>query len=376
MPTNPGYPGVYIEEVPSGEHTIAGVPTSITALIGQSVAGPLNQPVQVLSAAVFEQEFGTLTSGGDLACAVGHFFLNGGVEARVVRVPDSATDADWQAGLAALDAVDIVNLVVLPAVASPSVLAAAAAYCERRRTFLILDMPTGIDTPDQAEQFAASGAVPLSANAALYFPWVQIADPAPDGKPRWCPPSGIVAGIMARTDSNRGVWKAPAGEDATSCGVQGLKYPLTDEENGRLNSLAINCLRHFSALGIVVWGARTIVGRDATPSDWKYIPVRRLALFLEESLYRGTQWAVFEPNGEPLWAKLRLNVGAFMQCLFRQGAFQGAAPQEAYYVKCDKETTTQNDINNGVVNVIVGFAPLKPAEFVIIQIQQFAGRSP
>ena len=375
MPTNPEYPGVYIEEVPSGEHPIVGVPTSITAFIGQSVAGPLNQPVRVLSAVAFEQQFGALASGGELACAVQGFFMNGGVEARVVRVPDAATDADWQAGLAALDAVDIFNLMVLPAAASRAVLAAAAAYCERRKAFLILATPPGTDTPDQAQQFAASGAVPLSANAALYFPWVQIPDPAPVGETRWCPPSGMVAGIMARTDSTRGVWKTPAGDEAALLGVQGLKYALTDEENGNLNSLAINCVRQFPVPGILVWGARTIVGRDATPSDWKYIPVRRLALFLEESLYRGTQWAVFEPNAEPLWAKLRLSIGAFMQCLFRQGAFQGATPQEAYYVKCDNQTTTQNDINNGVVNIVVGFAPLAPAEFVIIQIQQFAGRS-
>jgi phage tail sheath protein FI len=179
---------------------------------------------------------------------------------------------------------------------------------------------------------------------------------------------------MARTDAQRGVWKAPAGLDATLVGVPGLSVTLTDAENGELNPLGINCLRTRPAAGRVVWGARTLQGADRLASEWKYVPVRRTALFIEESLYRGTQWVVFEPNDEPLWAQIRLNVGAFMHNLFRQGAFQGTTPREAYLVKCDKETTTQNDINLGIVNILVGFAPLKPAEFVILKIQQLAGQ--
>jgi phage tail sheath protein FI len=170
------------------------------------------------------------------------------------------------------------------------------------------------------------------------------------------------------------VWKAPAGTDAVLRGVQALDVVLTDPENGVLNPLGMNCLRNLPAFGPVAWGARTLRGSDQLASEWKYIPVRRLALFLEESLYRGTQWVVFEPNDEPLWAQIRLNVGAFMNNLFRQGAFQGRTPREAYLVKCDAESTTQNDINLGIVNIIVGFAPLKPAEFVIIKIQQLAGQ--
>jgi phage tail sheath protein FI len=170
------------------------------------------------------------------------------------------------------------------------------------------------------------------------------------------------------------VWKAPAGIDAVLRGAQGLSYRLTDPENGTLNPLGVNCLRNFPVYGNVVWGARTLKGDDRLASEWKYIPVRRLALFIEESLYRGTQWVVFEPNDEPLWSQIRLNLGAFMNNLFRQGAFQGTTPRDAYFVKCDKETTTQNDINLGIVNIIVGFAPLKPAEFVIIKIQQIAGQ--
>jgi phage tail sheath protein FI len=216
--------------------------------------------------------------------------------------------------------------------------------------------------------------LPAARNAALYFPCVRQIDPLRDNGLEIFVPSGIIAGIMARTDTARGVWKAPAGLDAALAGVQGLQVNLNDPQNGQLNQLGINCLRSFPVNGRVVWGARTLRGADQLADEYKYIPVRRLALFIEESLFRGTQWVVFEPNDEPLWAQIRLNVGAFMQNLFRQGAFQGRSPREAYLVKCDAETTTQNDINLGVVNILIGFAPLKPAEFVVIRIQQLAGQ--
>jgi phage tail sheath protein FI len=184
-----------------------------------------------------------------------------------------------------------------------------------------------------------------------------------------------MAGLYARTDAARGVWKAPAGTEARLAGVQALEYVASDAENGVLNPLGLNVLRTFPVVGTVSWGARTMVGADALADEWKYVPVRRLALFIEESLYRGTQFVVFEPNDEPLWAQIRLSVGTFLNGLFRQGAFQGATPREAYLVKCDATTTTQADIDLGIVNIYVGFAPLKPAEFVIIQIQQLAGQS-
>jgi phage tail sheath protein FI len=185
----------------------------------------------------------------------------------------------------------------------------------------------------------------------------------------------VVAGLYARIDGTRGVWKAPAGTEATLTGVQGLVYKMSDPENGVLNPIGLNCFRTFPVYGNILWGARTLVGADADANQWKYVPVRRIALYIEESLYRGTQWVVFEPNDEPLWAAIRLNVGSFMSDLFRKGAFQGLTPKDAYLVKCDSETTTQSDIDNGIVNILVGFAPLKPAEFVIIQIQQLAGQS-
>ena len=213
-----------------------------------------------------------------------------------------------------------------------------------------------------------------SQNAALFFPRFLQPDPLRNNQVRQFVPCGAVAGIFARTDTQRGVWKAPAGLDATLVGVPQLAINLTNAENGELNPLGINCLRAFPASGRDIWGSRTLQGNDNLASEWKYIPVRRTALYIEESLYRGTQWVVFEPNDEPLWAQIRLNVGAFMQNLFRQGAFQGQTPTDAYFVKCDKETTTQNDINLGIVNIVVGFAPLKPAEFVIIKLQQMAGQ--
>jgi len=277
-------------------------------------------------------------------------------------------------GLYALEDVDLFNILCLPNVSDMPVLGEALAYVEERRAFLLMDFPPEVDSVVEAKQWLATNATLRHKNAAIYFPRIHAADPLEDSRIRAFPTCGATAGLYARIDAARGVWKAPAGTEALLRGVQKLDYTLTDPENGVLNPLAINCLRTFPVYGSVAWGGRTLEGSDALASEWKYIPVRRLALFLEESLYRGTQWVVFEPNDEPLWAQIRLNIGAFMHNLFRQGAFQGKTPREAYFVKCDKETTTQTDINLVIVNIVVGFAPLKPAEFVIIKIQQMAGQ--
>jgi hypothetical protein len=238
---------------------------------------------------------------------------------------------------------------------------------------LLIDPPSGWTSKDTAKS-GMQAVQTTSKNAALFFPRLRQPNPLRDNQLENFAPCGAVAGIFARTDAQRGVWKAPAGLEATLVGVPQLSVSLTDAENGELNPLGLNCLRTMPAVGRVVWGARTLQGDDRLASEWKYIPVRRLALYIEESLYRGTQWVVFEPNDEALWAQIRLNMGAFMHNLFRQGAFQGKTPREAYFVKCDRETTTQNDINLGIVNILVGFAPLKPAEFVIIRLQQMAGQ--
>jgi phage tail sheath protein FI len=290
--------------------------------------------------------------------------------------PELAGNQLQKTGIYALERVDLFNLLVMPdKAASGSTLVEAIAYCEKRRAFVIIDAPDTLTTFAQAETWIAGTVASAlrSRNSALYFPRLREPDPLMNGIVRSFPAAGALAGLCARTDADRGVWKAPAGTSAVIVGATGLTVNLTDLENGKLNPLGLNCLRTFPVYGTVAWGARTGRGADALADDYKYIPVRRLALFLEESLYRGTQWAVFEPNDEPLWAQIRLNLGAFMHTLFAQGAFKGRTPREAYFVKCDKETTTQNDIDLGRVNIIVGFAPLKPAEFVVIQIQQIAG---
>jgi uncharacterized protein len=282
-------------------------------------------------------------------------------------------------GIYALESVDIFNILCLPGIPNTAaeragILADANAYCKERRAFFVIDCARLDDTPAEMSTAIVGTSLPKSDNAAVYFPWIKIPDPLNGGQPRISAPCGMIAGIYARTDSSRGIWKAPAGTEATLNGTVGLDYTLTDAENGSLNPLGANCLRTFPVYGSVVWGARTLRGNDQMASEYKYVPVRRLAYFIEESLYRGLKWTVFEPNDEPLWAQIRLNAGAFMQNLFRQGAFQGQKRDDAYFVKCDKETTTQNDINLGIVNIWIGFAPLKPAEFVVLYIQQIAGQ--
>lgn len=292
-------------------------------------------------------------------------------------------------GIYALRKVDQFNLLSIPdatraAAGNPNALdsgvdpntiySAAISLCRELRAMLLIDAPPNVNTVASAVDWKSSGLAVHQENGAAFFPRLRLADPANDYQLRTFAPSGVVAGLYARIDSTRGVWKAPAGTEATLTGVRGAVYKLSDAENGSLNPLGLNCFRIFPVYGPVLWGARTLVGADTEGSQWKYVPVRRLALYLEESLYRGTKWAVFEPNDEPLWSQLRLNIGAFMHDLFRRGAFQGRTPADAYLVKCDRDTTTQNDIDRGIVNILVGFAPLKPAEFVVIQIQQLAGQ--
>lgn len=310
---------------------------------------------------------------------------NGGLLAETDYTGPGLEEKKW--GLFALDKQDLFNLLCIPPDVRSSdtpatVYIVAAKYCRDRRAMLIVDPPVSwgkIRASAASDALKGLPSLNLTGidgrNAAIYFPRVKQADPTRDSQvDDTFAPCGIIAGIMARTDTQRGVWKAPAGLDASLTGIVGLQQNLNDNESGMLNPMGINVLRDFGILGKVVWGARTLRGADQFADEWKYIPVRRTALFIEESLFRGLQWVVFEPNDEPLWAQIRLNVGAFMHSLFRQGAFQGTTPQEAYFVKCDKETTTQDDINKGIVNIVVGFAPLKPAEFVVIKLQQMAGQ--
>lgn len=311
--------------------------------------------------------------------------FTGGVDSRPLTDTDLIGKPDQRTGLYALDKAELFNILCIPpdtreGDVSPQVLDAALAYCVKRRAILVVDPPRAWAEPKEAAAAQAKAGVDdlgisgdSARNAMLYFPRVVQADPLRESKTDVFPACGIIAGIMARTDAKRGVWKAPAGLDATLKGIRGLQASLTDAENGQLNPLAINCLRMNPSAGPVLWGARTLRGADPLADEYKYLPVRRLALYLEESLYRSTRWAVFEPNDEPLWSQLRLSIGTFMHDLFRQGAFQGQSPRDAYFVKCDSTTTTQSDIDRGIVNIVVGFAPLRPAEFIVLYIQQIAG---
>jgi len=397
------------------------VATSIAAFIGWAPQGPTAQAQRVLSWAEFNSHFGGLDSRSLLGYAVSHFFTNGGREAYIARlVPSDAaaastsipTPADTPpvglpasnsspmlmgdtsgtvlhpnstafetaigtpgnpstGALGLLDQVDLFNLLCVPGETNSATLSVLEKYCKSRRAFLIADSDPNVTDSNKL----AGGPGFTGANAAFYFLWLLAPDPLKQNGIQQFPPCGFVAGIYARTDAAGGVWKAPAGTEAVLTGVSGPVVLLNDQQIGVLKAVGVNCIRSLPVFGTILWGDRTVDGNDELASEWKFIPIRRLALYVEESLGRGLSWAMFEPNDEPLWAQIRLNVGAFMQTLYREGAFQGSTPREAYFVKCDSQTTTAIDVSNGIVNIEVGFAPLRPAEFVIIRIQQMAAQT-
>lgn len=314
--------------------------------------------------------------------APGAFYLVGdspvaGAVSAIQAGSDGTTpqDLDYISAMSALDTVRDVSLLAVPGIGSEAVADAGMNYGRNRPlsdVFYIADMAATDDVLAEAEAWrdAIAGA---NSYGAVYFPWLRMLDPAGGPEPVLAPPSGYVAGIYARTDARRGVWTSPAGLEANVAGAVGLAAELTDVQQGNLNvnPKSVCVIRRFPASGIVVWGARSL----SSDPQWRYISPRRMAIFLRVSIFNGIQWAVFQPNDEPLWAQLRLNLNAFMNTLFRQGAFQGATPSEAFFVKVDAETTTQADIDNGVVNILVGFAPLKPAEFIVVRLSQKAGQS-
>ncbi len=281
---------------------------------------------------------------------------------------------DYDRAYEIIDAkVDIFNLLILPpdrspAVPLPDLYARASTFCKQRHAFLIMDPPDDWDTAQDAKDgINASRTGVVTDHAAMFFPRIRILE---DGREHTIGPAGAIGGLMGRNDVARGIWKAAAGTEAALYGVRGLDRKLSDGENGLLNPRGLNVIRVFPN-GIVSWGARCLAGDDGFSSEYKYVPIRRVALHIKESLKRGLQWAVFEPNDEPLWAQIRLAAGSFMQGLYRKGAFQGS-PEEAWFVKVDSETTTQTDRRLGIVNVIVGFAPVKPAEYILVELRQVA----
>lgn len=308
-----------------------------------------------------------------------------GARPRGVDISGNPTN---RTGIYALEALSIVNLLCAPDLRdltspgqlSPEYLTGATAllnYALLRRAFAILDLPSDVSTVPLAAAWVSANPAkfgPGIISAAAYYPEPQIPDPFRT-QLRSLGASGTMAGLYAATDLARGVWKAPAGITAALAGVQQLAYTMTDQENGILNPMGMNALRTFPVYGSVSWGARTLASPNPASDDWKYINVRRLALYIEQSLIRGLQWVVFEPNDETLWAQIRLTVNGFLHPLFQQGAFAGSMPSQSYRVICDASTTTAEDMDNGVVNVLILFAPVKPAEFVVISIQQMAGQS-
>jgi len=384
-----------------GPRPIEAVATSVAAFIGRADRGPVGSAVPVDGWGAFEREFGGLTALASLAFQVRDFFANGGSRAVVVRVEGTGAEA-VRRGLAALDAVDV-HLLVLPpdaavddaddaadaadaahaaddaadaahAADARAAVAAAAEFCERRRAMLLLDPPASWTS---AEAILAATSAPggidavigtASANAALYCPRLRQPDPLLGGADGVFAASGAVAGVIARTDATSGVWTAPAGRGAELRGADGVDVHLRSEHLARLAAAGVNALRDLPPGGPVVWGARTLAGADTAASDWKYVPVRRTALFLEQSIERGLRWARFEPHDEPLWASVRRTVETFLFELFRAGAFRGASPGEAYFVRCGRDTMTQADLGAGRLVVLVGFAPIMPTEFVVLRI--------
>src|SRR6266508_4591405 len=343
---------------------VAAGPSTDKDLIQTRLASSSLVTVTVAAGAAFTEATATI---GDLtppANAHGTFLAKDFTDAFV-------TDGE-------LDKVDIFNLLVVPGVNDNAVMSAALAFCSANRAFFIMD-PAGNwsaddTTPGLTKVEDAIGTVPNTyPNGALYFPYLKTQDPLTSAIVEQ-PPSGFVAGIYARTDTNRGVWKAPAGLETSILNTTGVvdSGRMTDMRQGTVNDKGVNVLRSFPGSGTVVWGART-VGSNPALRQWRYVPVRRTALFIENTLMRNLGWVVFEPNDEPLWTAIRVSVEGFMLSLFRQSAFEGRTPSQAFRVLCDNTTTTDQDVAGGIVNVVVAFRPLKPAEFVIIKISQLAG---
>jgi hypothetical protein len=316
--------------------------------------------------------------------AVQLFFANGGTDAVVVRVDrEDAPEPPAVGGLRALDGVARFDLLCLPGLYADTLpttiptiaaaLEAASRYCARRGAILLIDpLPDWQAADDIVSGPSSIGAITTTVqreNAAAFFPNLVVATRT---SPATCAPAGAIAGVIARTDRTQGVWKAPAGPEVTIAGTIGLANAINTTSASALRDVGVNTIRQIPGAGIVPWGARLLAGATRGEPEWAYVQIRRLAIFLEHSLDEGLAWVVFEPNDEPLWTSVRQSVEAFFASYFRKGAFAGRTPGEAYYVKCGPDTMTQDEIDSGVVNILVGFAPLRPAEFVTFRIQRRA----
>lgn len=370
--TMPEYPNPVIEEINSGPPRIEPAQTSIAAIIGNFGSRVAERPVLLTSTADLNDKLNDETSPS--AQAVAQFFLNGGRECWVVHAgtsdPERDRVLDLKSAIQSLDQIDAPSLLTIPAAREldanqcAEVMEFAAASGKTRGYFVLMDSPANLQTPGDILSWLDGHPALRSENAALYFPWIMSADRSNPAQPLRLPPGATMAGVIARIDRTRGLWKAPAGREATLAGVSSLDYSLSETDADGLNRHGVNCLRVFPDTGPVCWGARTL----SLNSDWRYVPVRRLALFIERSIYQGTQWAMFEQNAAPLWANIRAVIEDFLAGLWRDGALAGMKAEQAFFVKCDRTIMTQNDLDNGRLIALIGFAPTKPAEFVVIRI--------
>lgn len=390
-------PDIYVEEVSAGARPIEAVGTSTAGFVGQApnASARVNEPVALNNWTEFVREFAPEGSRSTpLSHAVYGFFLNGGTRCYVVNVGTGgiAGGGRTRSGIDVLEQVDEVAIVAAPGYTDAASYDAVISHCEKMRDRVgILDAPERVDNIDLLTQVATAaparrprgeegaGETPAAPQgglrarqsdggyAAYYFPWIVVRDPLAPANLVAVPPSGHMAGIWARTDNTRGVHKAPANEAVR--GALDLTYRLTRDEQGVLNQAGVNAIRLFSREGIRVWGARTVA---ASASEWRYLNVRRLFNMIEESIADNTRWIVFEPNDRTLWKSIRRDIGAFLTRLWRDGALMGRTPEEAFFVKCDEETNPPDVIDAGQVVTIIGVAPVKPAEFIIFRISQYA----
>ena len=381
-----------IKSRPELSRTIHEVPTSIAVFIGLATSGVMHKPIKIKNYTAYEKHFGPPHPNYDLATSVRLFFLNGGENCFVVNISDKSVLGSaenihklYQDAITSLDSVDTFNLLVITKLQIDKnpmtdpvyldILAAASEYCTNKRAFLLIDPLNAWDssenvTDHQEFNITKIRSTVIIENSASYFPRIEVQEfdsTTNTNITKLIGPAAAIAGIMARTDATRGVWKAPAGVEAALAGIKGVDLVLTNSQNDALSKEGINCIRVFES-GIVCWGARTLAGSDDLNSEWKYVSVRRFAIFLEHSIHQGTSWVVFEPNEEATWDAIRSAVNIFIMGLFKRGAFQGTTPKEAFFIKCDSSTNIQT-AQGSSMRIIVGFAPIKPAEFIILQIQ-------
>ena len=376
------HPGVYLEELQSGSKPIAGVGSSTAIFIGKTSNGSIGAPVLITKLDDYQQQFGYSESdtpvSNDMENAVTAFFFNGGSKAYIAHVDDNALiSTEYAPVLKHMLKIRDINMVCLPGQVFPAdgtgntIIGAAISHCETMKNRMVIaDLEQAQELENEGEVTTMS--LPTSSYCAVYYPHIKASNPYGAGTVL-VGASAFAAGMWAKIDSKRGVWKAPAGVETSLLGVAGLEHIVENAEQDFLNPNGINAVRSLPGYGTVIWGSRTLA-TNADP-EWRYVPVRRTAMFIEESLSNGIQWSVFEGNNHVLWSALRTNIEAFMNSLFRSGAFQGESTGDAYFVRCGLgDTMTQADIDNGQVIIQVGFAPLKPAEFVILRLQQKIGQ--